>query len=357
MSKVTRKRTLELPFTEINMREMLQVQAGEIESLTPSGWLSSHAGDYDGKCKGFYAVTSAEYPTAPFLAQMKAENREAARAIIRDGSKCEDSEPAVKNLHFVQPYFDGKTLSAGIQVEEIKCVTFLAALAELVTYDSEGMGALKYGGRTPLKGGFSSGPLYIVNQPDNKFRELEQSNSVFSMRNEVISVFSKNCSEFKRLKDDILRKIEGIGYSISGFTHLDGSAEDGTRRSKIHLQRMDLLLNWTRNSHYLMHQDRIDKHGLGYLTVIVNITPYKSTMLVAGAEKEVEFDSIGKGVAFPGSFWHRSGETLRGTIKLGLFFTQVHKRDPDSEKKLAAPDEAKLTDDTAKATPDSPPKA
>ena len=357
MSKVTRKRTLDLPFTESNMQDMLKLQATEIQSLTPTGWLQSHEDGYDGKCKGFYAVTSAEYPTAPFLAQMKAENTRNARAFIQDGSKIEDSAPFVKNVHLVQQEFDAKTLSAGIQVEKIKCVTFLAALAELVTQDSDGMGTLKYGGRNPLKGGFSSGPLFIVNQPDNEFRVLEQSNTVFSMRNDIINTFSKKCKEFKLLKADVLRELERIGYIVSGGTRLDEAEEDGTRKTKIRLQRMDLLLNWSRNSHYLMHQDSIDQHGLGYLTVIVNITPYKSTMLVAGAEQEVEFDSIGKGVAFPGCFWHRSGETRRGTIKLGFFFTQVDHRGLDRDKKLDNPDEAKPAEEAATSPRDSPPQA
>ena len=73
-----------------------------------------------------------------------------------------------------------------------------------------------------------------------------------------------------------------------------------------------------------------------YLTVIVNITPYASTLLVAGAPEEVSLDTIGKGCAFPGRLFHRSGESRRGTVKLAFFFT--HALDP------ALPSETKPKD-------------
>jgi len=322
LEKMNRKRSLAHPFTELDMKEMIRTQVEEINELGPSAWVALHAETYEGKCKGFYEVSSAEYTKAPFEDQMRTENSEAARGMICKGTLAAKDDPIPKNVHLIEPAFDHSTLSAGFTVEKLKCVAFLEALGELLDCDADGWGALKYGAKHPLKGGFSSGILLIVNQPDHKFRELEQSHSVFSMRNEVISAFAKNCRAFKELKEDILRKVCALGYETSFSAGKGASTDDATKKGKITLQRMDLLLNWTRNSQYLMHQDSIDGVGLCYLTVIVNLTPYQSTMLVAGAEKEIQFDSIGKGAAFPGCFWHRSGETRRGTIKLGLFFKQ-----------------------------------
>ena len=322
---MTRKRILTPTFDESDMKEMVRAQSKEIVELGASAWLEKRLGNYEGKCKGFDELTSAEYPKAPFEDQMRAENNAAAlKLICKAPSEDNDNNgsPIAKDVHFMGDKFDDSTLSAGFTVEKVKCVAFLQALDELIDVAGDGMGAFNYGAKAPLKGGFASGPLYIVNQPDHRFRALEQSNSVFSMRNEVIGKLSKNCIPFKELKDDILRKVAALGYDTSMKAGEDASTDEATTKIKVSLQRMDVLLNWTRNSHYLMHQDSIDGAGLCYLTVIVNITPYKSTMLVAGAEKEVQFDSIGKGAAFPGSFWHRSGETRRGTIKLGLFFKQ-----------------------------------
>ena len=166
--------------------------------------------------------------------------------------------------------------------------------------------------------------VYIVNQPIHSFRMLEQTHSVFSLRNEVIAKLSSHCKEFKYLKDDVLAKVNALGYLTK---KPEEPAPDAPQTTRVSLQRIDLLLNWTRNSHYLMHKDSIDSHGMCYLTVIVNITPYASTLLVAGAKNEVSLDTIGKGCAFPGKLFHRSGETRRGTIKLAFFFSHVN--DPE----------------------------
>lgn len=319
---MTRKRSLDLPFTEINMLQLLKTQAVEISEYGSKDWLALHQTDYKGRCKEFCMVSSAEYPEAPFMPNMVTENESAAKANILDGASVDKNATLQRSVHCVRAHFDESTLSAGIQVEKLKCVNFLQALPELVHTDADGMGSLNYGARSALKGGFSSGPLYIVNQPDHKFRLLEQSNAVFSMRNEVSAKLSAHCKEFKLLKDDIFRELDRLGYITTTKPDSSAPAVDAPRKTKVSLQRIDLLFNWTRNSHYLMHQDSIDGHGLCYLTVIVNITPYASTLLVAGAKEEVQCDSIGKGAAFPGSFWHRSGETRRGTIKIALFFKQ-----------------------------------
>ena len=333
MAKVTRKRTLDPSFTEVNMLELLKTQTMEIDDGGSTAWLALHEASYTGPCKEFCMVSSAEYPKAPFMDQMVDENDKAEKATILDGATVDKNAPLQRSVHLVRTHFDNTTLSAGIQVEKLKCVNFLKALSELVTRDAEGMGQLKYGPAQHLKGGFSSGPLYIVNQPDHKFRELEQSFAVYSMRNEVSAKFSMNCKEFKLLKADILREVDRLGYITSTKPDESAPAVDAPRKTKVSLQRIDLLFNWTRNSHYLMHQDSIAGHGMCYLTVIVNITPYASTLLVAGAKKEVQFDSIGKGVAFPGSFWHRSGETRRGTIKIAFFFKQGNEATPGEKKK------------------------
>ena len=323
MAKVTRKRTYDPVFTETDVRRLLEAQSDEIEYLGADEWLAKHAAGYEGPCKDFCLVSSAEYPPAKDLKLMVKENNTLILASVLDGRSKDLPTPLPRDVHLLLQHFDDTTLSAPIQVEKHKCLNFLAALSELVTVDQEGLGALSYGAKLPLKGGFLSGVLYIVNQPDHSFRMLEQTHSVFSLRNEVIAKLSSHCKEFKYLKDDVLAKVNALGYLTKKPE--EPAPDDAPQTTRVSLQRIDLLLNWTRNSHYLMHKDSIDSHGMCYLTVIVNITPYASTLLVAGAPEEVSLDTIGKG-AFPGRLYHRSGESRRGTVKLAFFFT--HALDP-----------------------------
>jgi len=339
MSKVVRKRPVPTPFTEVDNRFMLRAQAKEIHDLGAEEWLAKHDAEYDGPLKQFCAVSSAAYPDAEHLTQMKRENTKNALENIHFGRSKDLQASFPKNVHFIREKFDDTTLSAGFQVEKLKCVEFLRALPELVTHDKDGHGALNYGGSKPLKGGYASGVLYIVNKEDHKFRELEQTNAVFSMRTQVVVQLARYCDAFKHLKAEVTRQLDELGYETPR-KYLDRDPEpDAPLETKIRLERVDLLMNWTRNSHYLMHQDHIDGHGLAYLTVIVNITPYASTLLIAGADKDVELDRIGKGVCFPGSLWHRSGETRRGTVKLAFFYIKHNDAivKPAAAKEVANP--------------------
>ena len=59
---------------------------------------------------------------------------------------------------------------------------------------------------------------------------------------------------------------------------------------------------------------------MSYLSVIVNITPSKSSFEVAGADKPFEFDGMGSAAVFPSMFWHRSSTAQTGTVKVALFY-------------------------------------
>ena len=135
-------------------------------------------------------------------------------------------------------------------------------------------------------------------------------------------MLSSHCKEFKYLKDDVLAKVNALGYLTKKPE--EPAPDDAPQTTRVSLQRIDLLLNWTRNSHYLMHKDSIDSHGMCYLTVIVNITPYASTLLVAGAKTRFRSTPSGKDVRFrencstgpeklvvERSSWHSSSATPR----------------------------------------------
>jgi uncharacterized protein YjlB len=81
-----------------------------------------------------------------------------------------------------------------------------------------------------------------------------------------------------------------------------------------------VLFNWNPHSLFTYHTDEKSE-----VTVIVNLSPAKSSFHIAGMEEEAAYNKPGDAVVLPSAVWHRSGTAERRTVKVAYFFTLMKK--------------------------------
>jgi len=107
-----------------------------------------------------------------------------------------------------------------------------------------------------------------------------------------------------------------------------------------------VLFNWNPHSMFTYHTDKNSD-----VTVIVNLSPAKSSFHIAGMEEEAKYNEPGDAVVLPSAVWHRSGTAERRTVKVAYFFNLMKKEVKKEEPKKEEPKtETLLKDvDVAKA--------
>ena len=76
-----------------------------------------------------------------------------------------------------------------------------------------------------------------------------------------------------------------------------------------------VLFNWNEHSLFTYHTDQNSE-----VTVIVNLSPAKSSFHIAGMEEEAKYNEPGDAFVLPSAAWHRSGMAERRTVKVAYFF-------------------------------------
>jgi hypothetical protein len=76
-----------------------------------------------------------------------------------------------------------------------------------------------------------------------------------------------------------------------------------------------VLFNWNEHSLFTYHTDKNSE-----VTVIVNLSPAKSSFHIAGMEEEAKYNEPGDAFVLPSAAWHRSGMAERRTVKVAYFF-------------------------------------
>ena len=72
------------------------------------------------------------------------------------------------------------------------------------------------------------------------------------------------------------------------------------------------------NTYFNYHQD-----DQGEVTVVVNLSPGRSTLHIAGASEDLAFTMPGNAFMFPSKVFHRSGAKQRRTLTVSFFFNIV----------------------------------
>lgn len=170
-------------------------------------------------------------------------------------------------------------------------------------------------------GGFGKGTKSLegyqkVNVP--VFDQAQQSTCVFAFTNKAAIL--KVSPAFKLIMDDVQTKAEAaLGFAlVPTETHL--------------------CLGFNRHSHFIYHQD-----DQGEFTVVVQYSPGRSTLHIAGATTEIIFENPGDAFLFPSLAYHRSGEKQRRTVTASHFFkrkketSQTASKGEASGSSMAAP--------------------
>ena len=85
-----------------------------------------------------------------------------------------------------------------------------------------------------------------------------------------------------------------------------------------------VLFNWCDHSLFTYHQDEKSD-----VTVIVNLSPSKSSFHIAGKDEAETYSQPGDAFVLPSKAYHRSGEAERRTVKVAFFFKLTKKATVD----------------------------
>ena len=251
--------------------------------------------------------------------------------------------------------FNEDIMAARVQVPPKLCCNFFCDIAQGWETDVRGKGVLGFD-TVSVAGGFKA--MYTnVTAEMTTTSEKEQSNVVFAIGSTKIKQVMKDSSSFTALVNSIEASLVHQGFSLTQ----EGATDPGLE--KLALKEAHILFGFSELTHFMYHRDKLTMAGntfCSYLTVILNITPSKSTFMVAGAEKEFEFDDMGVAAVLPSRFWHRSEKAQIGTIKLALFYVKTthNAKMPSSSDSVETEKEKKSPSDRAispqlKSTPEA----
>ena len=236
--------------------------------------------------------------------------------------------------------FDEAFLVAGMAIpKEICCQLFCDLVLGWGT-DANDKGQLELGSKL-IKGGFVNSYSAVNAVPHPQFQD-EQSHVIFAAGTVPSKVMQTHNPNFKDLIGAVNLKLSEQGFSFDWDSCTDPGLEP------IALAETHFLFGFSKLTHFLYHKDRIFKNGklqMSYLSVIVNITPSKSSFEVAGADKPFEFDGMGSAAVFPSMFWHRSSTAQTGTVKVALFYVK--------KERAAAPSSVKKDQDKSENSDDA----
>jgi hypothetical protein len=117
------------------------------------------------------------------------------------------------------------------------------------------------------------------------------------------------------MDNQILEELKGLTKRTPGFA---GGPCD------LKLIAIDYLFKYDLHSHFTFHIDqRLSREP--DITVVVKVTADKTTMQVAGAEKEASSTGIGDAQVFLSRTYHRSGQSTARTVLVSFFYSNMTK--------------------------------
>ena len=237
--------------------------------------------------------------------------------------------------------FNEAVLVARMAIPKEKCCLLFCDLVLGWGTDASDKGQLELGSKL-IKGGFLNSYSAVNEVPGPQFLE-EQSHVIFAAGTVPSRVMQTHNENFKEFIGAV-----NLGLSEQGFS-FDWESCTDPGLEPIQLAETHFLFGFSKLTHFLYHKDRIFKNGklqMSYLSVIVNITPSKSSFEVAGADEPFEFDGMGSAAVFPSMFWHRSSTAQTGTVKVALFY--VKKERPAASSSVKKDQDKSESSDGAK---------
>ena len=177
--------------------------------------------------------------------------------------------------------------------------------------------ALDVKGET-VKGGFHHG-YYIVNAgvSMNAFDVRRQNNSIFPLVNKSrVAAVSTHLGQVAAIVEGRIKNALGKDVFLSE-THL--------------------CFGFSRYAHFDFHQDVFDKNDC-HVTALMQLSPGKSSIQVAGCPEPFQFTGPGEVCLFPCKVWHRSGNKERRTLTASFFFKFKDEKPKPSSTEEAKPD-------------------
>lgn len=318
-----RKKRGRSPYGVTEWRNTMNLQRVEIREKGIAPWIKQW-NDGEGTAWGtFEKMSTDEYKGFHLEASMATANESFIKTNIKEMSEVVKAHADGHGYadHPLAGSLQHINYAARLEVGAEACVGFLAELPHLIEMEGD-KAMLKYRASGSLLGGgwkeYYGSTYAPLNNEDAK---LEQRNSVWSLSKAVVGELKVYNPPFKALMTDIENRLGGFGYSFKVCREAEKAGV------QVLLERCDILANWSASTHFRRHQDWLDtgkdSQELSYMSVIVNLSPYRSTFKIVGSQAEILLDSIGIGAVFPGTLFHMSGENRRGTVKLALFYKRV----------------------------------
>ena len=90
------------------------------------------------------------------------------------------------------------------------------------------------------------------------------------------------------------------------------------------IEEVHVLFGFDPHTNYDFHKDAVDMDSKVDVTLMVRLPPGSSTMTVAGAQREFEYEFPGDMAYFDAvNMFHRSGYATTRTLKLAVFISLV----------------------------------
>ena len=189
----------------------------------------------------------------------------------------------------------------------------------MVTKVDEKEGYALYFDQRKLLGGWDqvAGNYDAVNLPAGlSFSRAEQNATVFGMRPRDIKPFTKAA------------KLEFAYELIAGAI----DTIMGKKGSAFAVPHLHVMFCFNAHTSYSYHQDAPDLVGEVDYTMMLMLSPGKSSMRVAGAGADFEYTYPGAACFFDAcKLYHRSGTALLRTVKLAFFIRLTDAIDPEEE--------------------------
>jgi hypothetical protein len=136
--------------------------------------------------------------------------------------------------------------------------------------------------------------------PDFQIEELKEA------QRKVVVDFRPSMAKFKMLFGSAILHVNN---ALFGKGH--PPAEYG-----LELYAVNLLFFINRTALFTWHRDELHNSATAVLTAVLQLTGDKTSMKVAGAAQEAEYEGFGSLIAFPSAAYHRSGTGTTHTVKL-----------------------------------------